>query len=364
MANCTTIYTSSISIIAYLTPLQKNLIVAMQVTLMPFTIFLNLILIISLIKTKQVNKKSNYLILMLNTSDLMQGAISLPLDVIIIKYYPVERNCAIEIIHQIVDGLFVYLSTSTTLLIAIDRYVKIDPNLRNMNNPIRRVFSTTKIWIPIGLTIGWVVLSLITVLMFAKFLPKYVSIVGLFFLNLHVFTTLMIFLMYFRFYFKIWKFTKHSTVHAETSVVSGDRSRPAYINQLGVTVFMILTTLLICCLPYSVVVTYLTVVKEMHILVLTQSQILVTVFTVAIFYLNTTLNAAIFLLRNKEIKTLVYKNLCSKICPVCRCFDKRNIRVIKEQNSSRNVRQTHVRKWDVTKSTVQNERLKMDKDKL
>ena len=338
MANCTTIYTSSVSIIAYLTPFQKNLIVAMQVTLMPFTIFLNLILIISLIKTKQVNKKSNYLILMLNISDLMQGALSLPLDVIIIKYYPVERNCAIEIIHQIVDGLFVYLSTSMTLLIAIDRYVKINPNLRNMNNPIRRAFSTAKIWIPIGFTIGWVSLSLITLSMFSRFLPKYASIVSVFLLNLHVITMLVIFLLYFRFYFKIWKFTKHSTVHAEPSVASGNRTRPTYVNQLGVTVFMILTTLLICCLPYSIIVTYLTVVKEMHTLVLTETHILVTVITFAVFYLNATLNAAIFLFRNKEMKTFVYKHLCSKICEVCRCFERRDIIDTDEQNNSRNVR--------------------------
>ena len=285
----------------YLTPSQNDALGTVFTLLTPFTILFNIILIVYLIKSKQLRRASNSLTMLLSISDFCMGTICMPLTIILFLRYPYQRKCTLEITVQTVKAFFGHLSAYTTVTIAIDRYVNINPNLKHFNNPLHKLFSPSKIWIPIIIT--FVCTSVITAIITYTAYTKYHNIAVMVIMNLDLLVLLLMFVLYLRFFYKIWKFTKKSEVYSPSVHTKDSKAKAVYLGRLGMTIFLILTAIVICYLPFVTVVTYELYISETDPGILTDNDTLRYIVVSILVYFNSTLNSLIFLLRDKKVTT-------------------------------------------------------------
>ena len=280
-----------------------------------YTVLVNIALIVSLVKTRQVNKKSNVLILILSISDLVTGGVCLPFTVTMFIKYPFKRHCILEVIHQATE-FFLVLSAYMTVTIAVDRYVNINPNLRNSGSGLPRIFSSSKIWLPLMITLG--ITSVTTAVhtvtyVFAKEI-HIIAVIAIMSLALFIFLT--VFILYLRFYFRIWQFTRASGLYSAGTSGNHASSSPRYVDKLGFTIFLILLTIIICYIPFLIITTYQAVRLRTNPASFTHTDYLLYRIFFGLFYLNSGLNAGIILFRNRKLRNYVLSSLCSD-CLVC-----------------------------------------------
>ena len=126
MGNCDSVsnaYQNSI-------PLISAIVGATYAVLSPLIIILNALVMASFIATKQVYlNTTNLLTMCLCLSDLFNGAVTLSLLAYALLHYPSTNNCSAVMIGQIASTFFPVLSAIITLLIAIDRYLNMNPKL-------------------------------------------------------------------------------------------------------------------------------------------------------------------------------------------------------------------------------------------
>ena len=273
--------------------------------LIPFTFLSNIMLILSLIRTGQVNKKSNCLILILSISDLFMGAVCMPLTVILFAIYPLERQCTLEIIVQTVEIFFGHFSAYMTVTIGIDRYVNIDPTLRHLNSPLHRLFSSSKVWIPILATFGLTTVTTMILTFTMITFTKHHNTVLIVIIILDLVLVLSILVLYVRFYYKIWRHTKTKSVYSIEAHINGIKIRAQYLARLGVTVFIILIALVICYVPFGIIGIYQAIVAGTNLSLLTRTDVLSFMITTVLVYLNSTLNTVIILYRNEKLRHYV-----------------------------------------------------------
>ena len=72
------------------------------ILLSPVTILMNLLVIVTVVKRRELQKLSNILLRSLALVDLLVGAVSMPLsatvDVLILRQIPVEHICLLQIV--------------------------------------------------------------------------------------------------------------------------------------------------------------------------------------------------------------------------------------------------------------------------
>ena len=281
------------------------------------TILVNITLIVSLMKTRQVNKKSNVLILILSISDLVTGGICLPFTVTMFIKYPFKRHCILETIHQATEVFFLHLSAYMTVTIAVDRYVNINPNLRNSGCGLRRIFSSSKIWLPLMITLGITSVTTAVHTITYVFAKEIHNIVVIAILSLDLFMFLTVFILYLRFYFKIWQFTRASGLYSAGTPGNHASSSPRYVDELGFTIFLILLIITICYIPFLFITTYQVVRHHTNPASFTHTDYLLSRIFFGFLYLNFGLNADIILFKNRELRNYVLLRLFFD-CLVCK----------------------------------------------
>ncbi|XP_017563149.1 trace amine-associated receptor 6-like [Pygocentrus nattereri] len=113
-----------------------------------FTVFLNLLVIISILHFKQLHSPTNLLILSLAVADLLVGLIVMPvkiMELIDSCWYLGRIACSI---FSIINGLSVSASLCSLIIIAVDRYIAIsDPLLYSMRITASKM--------SVGIILGW-----------------------------------------------------------------------------------------------------------------------------------------------------------------------------------------------------------------
>ena len=263
----------------FLTSAEAAALGAVFPVLIPFTILSNTILIVALIRTGEINKKSNCLILVLSISDLFMGAVCMPLTALLFVKYPFERRCTFEIIVQTVEIFFEHLSGYMTVTIEIDLYVNINPNMPHLHSPLHKLFSSSKIWIPIlvtfALTTVTTMILILTMITFTKHHNKVLFVI----IILDLVLLLSILVLYVRFYYKIWRHKKTKSVYSIEAHANGTKIRAEYLARLGVTVFIILIALMICYVPFGIIAIYQAIVAGTNLSLLTQTDVLSSMIT-------------------------------------------------------------------------------------
>ena len=127
----------------------------------PMIITINAVLIVSFFATKQSMKNtSNLLIVCLSISDCFIGAIVMPLLVIESLWFN-SRYCSIAKVSLPLQYLFGGISLSMTMLLAIDRYIHMEPNVLENESKIAKLFKRPRIYILIiGCSIFFTAISL------------------------------------------------------------------------------------------------------------------------------------------------------------------------------------------------------------
>ncbi len=105
-------------------------------------IVVNILLIVSMIATKQnLKKSSNLLIACLSIADSFTGAIMMPFLGVESIWYDSPWICLLGTISKCLQVFFSGVSMNITLLLALDRYVHMDPEFHR--SPSRLVIQTT-----------------------------------------------------------------------------------------------------------------------------------------------------------------------------------------------------------------------------
>ncbi|XP_072514985.1 trace amine-associated receptor 6-like [Salminus brasiliensis] len=115
------------------------------------TVFLNLLVIISISHFKQLHTPTNLLILSLAVADLLVGMFVMPVKIMQLIdscWYLGETACSIS---EMINGLSVSASLCSLVLIAVDRYIAVsDPLLYST----RITVSKTSLFISLGWSLG------------------------------------------------------------------------------------------------------------------------------------------------------------------------------------------------------------------
>ena len=238
MSNCTDLI-SIVQAIAYKVPLASILIVFSCLT-----VLLNSILLISFVATKQVTQNtSNILIFFISLSDLATGLIFMPIKANILLDTPSVDICVKLTILVIGNGLIIF-SSGLAILIAIDRYLHMNPDLHNRQSLARKMFKRPYIFFVISFVfVISETLSLISLLDNVKSVIWNVGISfnGLFLFAIFILITVA---LYTRGYLRIRRVADNNPVYRE----SGET--PEYVRSLYKTVLVLVLLVCIHSVPY------------------------------------------------------------------------------------------------------------------
>ena len=111
-------------------PLISTITGVLFAALSPLTVCINTSLMVSFAATNQVFlNTTNFLIICLCLSDLLCGALALPLLAYALLKDHISSTCSATMIGQVAGIFLPVLSGSIMLLIAIDRYLNMNPSL-------------------------------------------------------------------------------------------------------------------------------------------------------------------------------------------------------------------------------------------
>ena len=122
----------------------------------PVIITINIVLIVSFFATKQSMKNtSNLLIVCLSISDSLIGAVVIPVLIIKLLWFDTEKHCSIVPVFFSLDYLFGGISLTMTMLLAIDRYNHMKPNVLENESKLDKLFKRPRIYFLIFVCIAF-----------------------------------------------------------------------------------------------------------------------------------------------------------------------------------------------------------------
>ncbi len=112
----------------------------------PVIIIINVALIVSFFATKQwMQNTSNLLIVCLSISDCLIGVVVMPILVIDSLWFNTEKHCSIVPVSFSLQYLFGGISSNMTILLAIDRYIHMNPNILENESKFAKLFRRPRI---------------------------------------------------------------------------------------------------------------------------------------------------------------------------------------------------------------------------
>ena len=112
----------------------------------PIVVILNTVLIIAFIATKEaVKNTSNLLIMCISFTDLLNGAAIMPLFVYILNNIDRKDICSIASVVMVAGGTLGSINFMLTTLLAIDRFLHMNPNIQNRPSLLRRVLKISNV---------------------------------------------------------------------------------------------------------------------------------------------------------------------------------------------------------------------------
>ena len=209
----------------------------------PITILLNLSVIISFIATKQVTQNtSNILIFGLNLYDFTAGMLTMPLtaNVLLSKRENCIKSKLIILLHG--NG---HSSFLLTVLLALDRYLHMNPDILNHPSRVKTILKVPNIYVVLaGIIITTNAVSAVVAFELYKQLTVSIatSVAGIFSILLVALVA-----MYIKGYLRIRKFADNNPVY------SGPMgSTPDYVRKLYKTVLVIVSLAFIEHVPYCI----------------------------------------------------------------------------------------------------------------
>ena len=279
----------------------------------PITVCLNALLMASFIATKQISlNTTNFLIMFLCLSDLVNGAVPMPLLASLLLSNDGMMRCTRSAIGKMTFFFFSYLSGTTTVLIAIDRYLNMNPNLER-HSRLYKVFQKPYIYY---------LLAFVTISMFSFSLANILIrrensiIFGLLTIASDILIILgvsVVATLYIKGYLRIRKFTEASPIYRERN---GTATRPQYVRNLYRSVLILVLIMMLVYVPLCLATT--AVMIDVFIGSENVNRVAYSIHFSAtlLVNLNCTINALVILWFNKVAKQWVLSKIRS-------CFSRR-----------------------------------------
>ena len=288
-----------------LTSVQSSTFAILLGLLIPTTFMTNLLLIVSLIKTKQLTNALYYLVLILSISDCFAGLVTQPAVMILFTLYINQRTCDVEKFVAFLSLLNIHFSGSLVKLIAFERCAVLNPRQWRPQHLMQWLSSITGI--AILSVIGLMVSFAISFTYIYDF--KIMILVTIF--SIDIIFIALIYVAYFHMYFTMSRIARVDVTRSnELSQV--EKVRQKYLQNLATTVFLILAFMGFMTLPYPIMGAIYKYRRHSSGRPSTTFQFLV-YLSFLIMCSNGTINALLFILRNSTIKTYIAEHLLMKL---------------------------------------------------
>ena len=271
--------------------------------MIPIAFSANALLIFSMVKTKQFHNVSDRFILLLASSDCCVALISQTLVSLLFTRYRSLEVCELETAATIASLFFGHLSGFSILSISIDRFI----HMIFLNRCDQILTRGRDLIMMVGCFVLACSAGVVSLLgtVYKKLSSVHGSLMLIDFIGI-----LIISIIYIITYFRI---RRHITETAElrqfglNSPRAGreNSKRPEYVTKLEKTIFLILGTLLLCQIPYMTVGMICFIKEAKSELPLSPHLELTKYATYILVYFYSTLNAVIFLYRNRKCKTFL-----------------------------------------------------------
>ena len=277
----------------------------------PLAVILNVLLIAAFYATKQVFlNTSNFLIICVSSFDLILGMIVIPLY-LIVELFPSSINvCIWRKAAQILYGSIMSASGYFTILIAIDRYLHMNPNLENRSR-FSKLFDRPYIYFLVTLVAFFAVSVSVAFAEFVYLSPVSFAISYLCMMLLTAFGLLTVMSLYTKGYLRIQRFASNSPIYWE-SHASG--VAPQYVRKLYKTVLLLVIFQMFIYIPTCIAETVfavlgMTMSREDY------SKVRVwALFAGVLMLANSFINSLIVIFNNKDAKQWILSKTYHKCC--------------------------------------------------
>ena len=288
--------------------------------LSPITVCLNTLLMASFIAKKQVSQNtSNFLIMFLCLSDLVNGAVAMPLLASILLSNHGKTRCIRSTIGNLTFYFFNFLSATITVLIAIDRYLNMNPHLERQSR-LYKVFQKPQIYYLLAfVAISMLAFSLANVLLSREFS---VNLGLLIIANVILFTAAIsvVATLYIKGYIRIRKFTEASPIYRERNA-----TRPQYVRNLYRSVLVLVLVMMLIYVPLCMATIAVLIDVLMGSGNVSRVAYSINFSSTLLLYLNCTINVLVVLWFNNVAKQWVLRKIRS-------CFSKRITKTVNISN--------------------------------
>ncbi len=218
----------------------------------PVIITINALLITSILATKQsLRNTSNLLFVCLSCSDGVIGAVAMPVRAIESFWPDNERFCSFINISRAIQTFPSITSLLLTMLLAVDRYMHMNPNFQTSPSRISKLLQRPRV----GITIVAACLVSAVISFSGYFIntfnaEKAFSIgvfSGVFFLVI----TISFVAIYTRAYLRIRRYIAENPIYANRRESNSNES-PEYLNELFKTVLLLLAAMSVSWIPLLV----------------------------------------------------------------------------------------------------------------
>ena len=282
-----------------LTREQRHVVAMISGLLSPSVLVTNVLVVMGLVQRKQLTNTLNYLYLCLSISDCFMAVITLPSNVLVLVF----DSCNYAITNKIITKINARTSSYTIFIIALERYIKTNPNMGQTNRIGSWLTSKTgtvfMLFTSYSMALGGGLSTLSQ--------SKAVATMQLLLSVAEILLCLACFSLYLRLYHR----TKSAALESVVRVKRDDeRSEiPLYVKRLAKTVFLILIALGMSILPVILLRVVTLIMKKSNTDIPQYFHLLRAIFAVFL-RANSALNAVIIIKSNPVLKTYAVEKFC------------------------------------------------------
>ena len=293
----------------------RNLSVVLSLSVSGAVILiLNSILIICLVKTKELKNPRGFLLLILSISDCFIGLMTIPLQMVLFTVFKEHRVCTMESIAHAAAYFTSHFSGHIIAIISFQRNVHINPRLKPPNMFSRFLAKKSRVMILVIFSFMVTLTeTLVTVFMYDKFIARLVLTIIDSVIIVYVYVT------YFWMYFKVRSFSSKTTTGQK---VQTGRTVKKSEYRFAETVALTLISTALCYFPYQILygLRWRRTRQRQNVSMDIQFGIYLSLI---LMYCNSAINAAMIIFRSTKMRTLVISVVirrAKKSCSTQYCF--------------------------------------------
>ncbi len=270
----------------------------------------NIILIVSMIATKQSLKHaSNFLIICMSVSDTLNGVVLMAVLAVLNLWKTVPGSCLFLTTSMLLQWYFCGVSMSLTVLLALDRYLHMNPDFQTSPSKCSKLFTRPNIYITVSAVHLLTIALILTAYLLARYIPSAVVWADQTFLVLIFLFTSFFVVMYIRGYLRVRRFVVGNPIYKNREA-SNQNEGPSYLKELFKTVLILLVTVLVAWIPIFAL-SVACMVANFRVYLDVDLKFVFSKTAFLFFNLNAAINALVIFYRNQKSRDWFKKSFYS-----------------------------------------------------